>query len=294
MLGRAGVPLLVSAGHDVTGLARNDDDRTWLDDVGARPISVDLFDLDSLGRAVTGIDTIIHYATAIPPQSRMTKRESWNHNDQLRDTATGLLVDAAIAAGIERFIQQSVTFIYAGGGSDWLDENSAVSPPWDVLDSAIAAEGHITRFREAGGTGVVLRLSRLYGPGSASDEYIEAVAAGKVPIVGNGDNYVSSIHVDDASTALVSALTAPGGTYNVTDDIPVTSAEYTRQLAEALGARPPRRIPGWFGRLALGKASRLLTTSQRVSHDRYSRVTGWTPAIPSVREGWRRIVGSTG
>jgi nucleoside-diphosphate-sugar epimerase len=290
VLGRAGVPLLVGAGHDVTGVSRSETNAAWLERAGARPLSIDLFDPGSMANATVDIDTVVHFATAIPRQSAMPKRESWNTNDRLRDTSTGLLVDAAIAAGVRRFIQQSVTFAYADGEEEWLDEDSPLSPPWDVLDSALAAESHVTRFRQTGGVGVVLRLSRLYGPGPASSEYIESVANRKVPVVGRGRNYVSSIHVDDASAALLLALSAPGGTYNITDDEPVTSAEYVGVLAELLGAPRPRRIPGWLGKIVLGKVSGLLTTSQRVSNDRFAGATGWAPQFPSVREGWRHII----
>jgi nucleoside-diphosphate-sugar epimerase len=292
VLGRASLPLLVSAGHDVTGLSRNEDQSAWLVQVGARPLSGDLFDADSVWKAVAGVDTVVHYATAIPDQTAMAKRESWEMNDRLRDQATGLLVDAAIARGVRRFIQESVTFVYADGGDGWLEEDSALSPPWDVIDSALIAEGHVARFTETGGTGIVLRLSRVYGPGAASSDYIASVADGRVPIVGKGLNYVSSIHVDDAASALLSALTAPDGVYNVTDDEPVTSAEYLDVLVDLLDAPTPRRIPTWVARVALGGASRLLTTSQRVSNHRFATATGWAPKLSSVREGWGRIIAS--
>ncbi|MGD2042188.1 MAG: DUF1731 domain-containing protein [Acidimicrobiia bacterium] len=292
VLGRAGVPALIAAGHDVTGIARTDSDRAWLEEVGARPLPLDLFDRNAVGDAMGAADTVIHYATAIPAQSAMPKRKSWEMNDRLRATATGLLVDAAIATGVERFIQQSVTLVYADGGDTWLDEDSPVSPPWEVIDSALTAEDHLARFAESGGTAVVLRLARLYGPGPASSEYVAAVAHRKLPIVGTGRNYVSSIHVEDATTALAAALSAPGGTYNMADDEPMTSADYTGVLAQLLGAPAPRRMPDWVARIALGKAAQLLTTSQRVSNQRFRRATGWAPTYSSARAGWHHIVSS--
>ncbi len=112
-------------------------------------------------------------------------------------------------------------------------------------------------------------------------------------MVGAGDNYVSSIHVADVASALAAAMTAPDGTYNVGDDEPVTSAVYTDTLADLLDAPRPRRIPRLVARLAVGKAVTLLTTSQRVSNRRFSEATGWKPAFPSVREGWRNVVDSS-
>ncbi len=290
VLGRAAVPLLVADGHDVIAISRSPEEAVWLEETGARPEPIDLFDPSAIDRGVAGVDTVVHFATAIPPMSKMTKRRSWETNDRLRSRATGILVDAAIANDVPRFVQQSVTFAYHDGGDTWLDEDSRLAPGWDVLDSALDAEAHVDRFREADGTGVTLRLSRLYGPGKASADFVAGVADRKVPVVGTGDNYVSSIHVADVASALAAAMTAPDGTYNVTDDEPVTSAVYTDTLAELLDAPRPRRMPGLVARLAVGKAVTLLTTSQRVSNRRFREATGWKPVFPSVREGWRNVV----
>jgi nucleoside-diphosphate-sugar epimerase len=290
VLGRATVPGLNNAGHTVAAVSRSDEDHRWLEQHGAQPVAVDLFDPTSVDHGVAGCDTVIHFATAIPPMAKFSKRVAWSTNDRLRSEATRLLVDAALAGGISRFIQQSITLPYADGGDRWLDENSPVDPAWDVLRSALDAEAQVERFRQGGGAGVTLRLSRLYGPGKASQEYVEGVRNRKVPVVGQGDNYVSSIHVDDAASALAAALTAPDGVYNVTDDDPVTAAEYAGSLADLLGVSRPRRIPHLVARLALGEAATLLTTSQRVSNSRLRSTTGWAPKFPSVVDGWRDVV----
>lgn len=292
VLGQASVPLLVADGHDVTGVARSSADPDRLAEAGARSIEADLFDAESVHQAMSGIDTVIHFATSIPPQSAMSKRSSWETNDRLRSTATELLVDAAIANGVERFIQQSVAFAYADGGDDWLDESSKIDPVWDVLESALVAESHVGRFRASGGTGVVLRLARLYGPGSASREFLEAVRNRSMPIVGGGDNYLSSIHSHDAATALAAAISAPDGTYNVADDGPMRSADNLTTLAAALSAPTPRRVPTWLARFAMGKATGMLTVSHRVSNRAFKSATGWQPAFPTAVEGWEQVVRS--
>jgi nucleoside-diphosphate-sugar epimerase len=289
-LGRAAVPGLTRANHTVAAVSRTEEDRHWLERNGARPLEVDLFDPSSIEQAVVGCDTVIHFATAIPPMAKFSKRAAWSTNDRLRSEATRLLVDTALAGGVSRFIQQSITLPYADGGDKWLDEDSPIDPAWDVLQSALDAEAQVERFRRGGGVGVTLRLSRLYGPGEASQEYVEGIRNRKVPVVGQGDNYVSSIHVDDAASALAAALTAPDGVYNVTDDEPVTAAEYAGTLADLLGVTRPRRIPRLVARLALGEAATLLTTSHRVSNSRLRSTTGWAPKFPSVSDGWRDVV----
>lgn len=248
-VGRVAVPLLVSAGHEVTAVSRSDEGQDWLQRVGARPAEIDLFDENEVDTATRSIDTVVHFATKIPPLAQMVEVEPWAMNDDLRDRVTGMLVDAAHANGVGRFIQQSITSFYADGGSEWLDESAPLDTSFTPLASAVEAERHVERFRNGGGAGISLRLARFYGPGEGSREYVEAMRMREIPIVGQGANYVSSLHIDDAATALAAAMDVPDGTYNVGDDEPVPSVVYIDTLAELLSApKPsvsPARLSGW-------------------------------------------------
>lgn len=290
VLGREAVPRLVAHGHDVRAVARAQEGRAWLEEIGARPVGIDLFDPAEVMPAVEGVDTLIHFATAIPSQAQMPKREAWAVNDRLRSEATRLLVDAALVAGVARFVQQSITFVYADGGGEWIDESSPVQPVSTILDSALDAEGHVERFRRGGGTGVTLRLSRLYGPGKVSGELIDGVRAQEVPVLGDGSNMVSSLHIEDAAKALTSALLVDDGTYNVSDEEPVTAAESMDTLARLLDAPVPRRVSNRRARIGPGRSTASLTVSQRVSNARFREASGWVPRLPSVREGWAEVV----
>ena len=137
VIGHQTIPELGKAGHQVTAVARNPDDHDWLRRHGARPVEVDLFDQLAVSAAVDGHDVVVHMATSIPPQDKMSKRKAWTMNDRLRAVATSILVDAALALEVEACVQQSVTFVYADGGDQWLDEDSPVDTVWDVLDSAV-------------------------------------------------------------------------------------------------------------------------------------------------------------
>jgi nucleoside-diphosphate-sugar epimerase len=278
VLGSAAVPLLVEAGHEVKGLGRRD---------------LDLFDPAAVAEAVDGFDAVFHFATALPQADEMTEREAWRTNDRLRSEATANLVDAAIAAGVSVFVQESVTFSYADDGERWLDEDATLDSPWEVIDSALNAEEHVARFTAHGGRGIVLRLGRLYGPGRVSAAYLEMVAARKLPILGKGDNYVSHVHIHDAGTAIAAAVDAPAGIYNVVENEPVTVAEEMEVLTDALEVPRPRRVPVWLARRIVGPAVGLLAVSQRVSNRRFRDTTGWAPAYPSVREGWPQVVAAS-
>jgi nucleoside-diphosphate-sugar epimerase len=290
VVGTVAIPLLVEAGHDVAAPSRSDAGREWLSRVGARPMTIDLLDESAVEKALHDIDVVIHFATSIPTLANMVKPGSWGANDALRDQATGILVDAALARGVARFIQQSITFFYADGGSEWLDESAPIDLSFQPLASALAAEGHVDRFRQGGGTGISLRLARLYGPGETSREYVDAIRRRDIPVVGRGANYVSSLQIEDAAAAVVTAMTAPDGVYNVSDDDPVQSALYIDTLADVLSAPRPRRLPRSAVKLALGRSSGLLVSSQRVSNLKFRESTGWAPRYPSVLEGWTTVL----
>lgn len=106
--------------------------------------------------------------------------------------------------------------------------------------------------------------------------------------MGPSEAYWPSIHLDDAAAAVVSALRAPAGTYNVVDDDPVQVAEFYQALASAFGFKAPRFTMKAIAKLA-GSKTDLYQRSQRVSNARFKAASGWAPRFPSVREGWRQV-----
>ncbi|MPY86263.1 MAG: NAD(P)-dependent oxidoreductase, partial [Actinophytocola sp.] len=92
-------------------------------------------------------------------------------------------------------------------------------------------------------------------------------------------------HMTDAATAVVAALDAPAGTFNVVDDEPMTRRDYAAALASAAGTRMWLRVPGRAA-LLFGHRATSLTRSLRVSNARFRAATGWAPGHPSAREGW--------
>jgi nucleoside-diphosphate-sugar epimerase len=99
--------------------------------------------------------------------------------------------------------------------------------------------------------------------------------------------------VDDVAGAfVVTAESGRGGLWHVTDDQPVASGEYLRNLAQRIGAVEPRRVPRWIARIVAGKmAVDFMTSSTRTSNARFRRDFNWTPRYPSYREALDQIVG---
>lgn len=291
-IGRPTLPLLVAAGHDVTAVARSAEKRAQVDAAGAASVEVDLFDPGAVERAVDGHDAVVNLATNIPPVTRATRASAWEVNDRLRREASRNLVDAALEGGASRIVQESITFSYPDSGDRWIDAESATPAPSAVVASALEAEANVERFTAAGRAGVVLRFGTFYGPGlHHTTTFLRWARRGVVYSGGDPDGYMSSIHVDDAAAAVVAALDAPPGVYDVVDDEPVTRREHAAILAQAAGRSRYVVAPGRLARVG-GRTIEAILRSQRVSNRRFREATGWQPRWRSVREGLPAVAAS--
>jgi nucleoside-diphosphate-sugar epimerase len=285
VLGRRAVARLVVAGHEVTGVARSDEKAELLRALGATPVAVDLFDATAVKGAVDGHDVVANLATHIPSLSKAALPGAWSENDRLRGQASEHLVDGALATGASRYIQESISFMYADAGDRWIDEDGDLDQV-SVVRSTLAAEGQARRFTEAGGAGVVLRFGQFYAPEAVHTVAMAKAARRRIaPALGPKDSYLTTIAADDAATAVVASLAAPAGVYNVTDDDPMTRRAFAEAVARALGTKPPRTLPQVLGKLG-GEKGRFYMRSQRVSNRRFKEATGWAPAHPRAAEGW--------
>lgn len=289
VIGRRLIPLLIQGGHTVTATARSPEKSAWLDRLGARPVHIGLFDAPAVRSAVVEHDVVINLATHIPPASRAFMPGAWRENDRIRREASRILVDAAISAGVSRFIQESFAGIYPDRGDEWIDEATPVQPA-KYVRSMLDAEHQANRFARENGTGIILRFALLYGPDSShTRDTIAYVQKGKAPTFGRGDAYTSSISTDDAAAAVAAALTIPAGAYNVVDDRPVTKQVYFDSLAATLGVRKPWFAPPWVARL-FGSLGETIARSHRLSNAKLKGASSWTPRHPSVVEGWPTVV----
>lgn len=285
VIGRRVVPLLVEAGHQVTAVGRSPEKLAALAKVGAEPATLDLFDARGVRRALEGHDAVINLATHMPPSmARMMLPGAWRENDHVRREGSAILVDAAIDAGVGRFIQESFAPAYPDRGEAWIDETTLLAPVRynrTILD----AEASAARFAASRDAGVIVRFAAFYGPDAFTvRESADMVRRGWSPLPGSPDAFISSISHDDAAAAVVAVLDAPSGIYNVSDDEPVTRRVYATVIADAIGVPTPRPLPGWATRL-MGSKGELASRSQRISNHKLRTGTKWWPRFRSVREG---------
>src|SRR5215207_7290203 len=167
VLGRATIPQLLASGYTVRALSRSAANDDAIRALGAEPVHGDLFDPESLSRALAGADAVLHLATRIPPSSDMRRRSAWVENDRIRAVGSKNLVDAALAAGAHVFVYPSFAFVYPDGGDSWIEAASTPVDPIEILHSTIAAEREVARFAASDDPserrGISLRLGFLYG-----------------------------------------------------------------------------------------------------------------------------------
>jgi nucleoside-diphosphate-sugar epimerase len=294
------VPLLVNAGHTVTGTTRDPAKADRIRAAGASPVVVDALRSGDLLAAVQQAEpeVIIHQLTAIPSQIDL---KHWDRTfaatNRLRIAATDTLVTAARAVGSRRVIAQSYAgWPYARTGS-WVKTEtdpliSAAEPESrETLQAILHLESAVLGQR--GIEGVVLRYGSFYGPGTSlgpDGSFPEDIRRRRVPIVGRGTGYWSFLHIDDAAAATLAAVEGgEPGVYNVTDDEPAPVSEWLPFLAQTLGAPPPRRIPAWLAKFAIGSYGVAMMTEIRgASNLKAKTVLGWKLRWPTWRQGFRR------
>jgi nucleoside-diphosphate-sugar epimerase len=303
-LGAQLVPQLVADGHQVVAMTKTPAKQHALRAMGACPVVADALDPHAVAAAVGEAEpeVIVHQLTAlsVPMGLRDARRPDRFRGailtNRLRTEATDHLLAAGRAVGARRFVAQSFTaFRWARTRGPALTE----ADPFDANPPASmkAAQEALVHLEQAvttidWGDGLVLRYGGFYGPGTGISSAPDAVMAAAIrkrrfPIIGDGGGVWSHVHIEDAATATVAAIErgAPG-IYNIVDDEPATVREWLPELARALGAKPPRRIPRWLGRLVAGEAMTLMMTDVRgASNAKAKRELSWKPRYSSWRQG---------
>lgn len=292
VLGRAALGRLVEAGHRVRATARGDEKAAIVRGSGAEPVDVDLYDLSAVRQAIRGSEVLIRLTTKIGSISGMRSAHAWEETNRLRTVGAHILVDAAIAEGLQAYVHESVIFVYRDGGSHWLSEDAATDDGGTaILAAALQGEQEAARFSGGGGRGIVLRFAGLYGADAPSSRETVAMAGKRLLArIGPGSNYFSSIYLPDAGRAIAASVSLPSGAYNVCDDEPLPFCEYLDAVIAATGAAKPLRLPAFFGAWLFGDVWKYLSRSLRVSNAKLKALGGWQPEVASSREGWPLVV----
>ncbi len=260
LIGSALVPHLVATGHEVVRVVRGVTNGT---DIGWSPADRRLDP-----GAFDGVDAVVHLAGAGIGDHRWTddyKRQVL----ESRTVGTSLVAEAIASAtdGPGVLLSGSAIGFYGARGDEELDETSAVGTGF--LADVCAQWEAATAPAEAAGTRVVhLRTGIvLSAKGGALKKQLPLFKLGLGGKMGSGNQWQSWVSIDDEVAAITHLLTSTtSGAVNITAPAPVTNAEFTDALGDALGRPTFLPIPKFGPKLLLGSelADNLLFSGQRV------------------------------
>jgi nucleoside-diphosphate-sugar epimerase len=290
---------------EVTALVRRPSLTERLRTSGAILVEGDLSDPDALGRLVDGADAVVHvaavYRTAGHP-------DSYYREVNVRGTAR--LLEAALAAGVRRFVHTSTVGVHGHVADPPADETAPIAPG-DIYQATKAeAEALALEFHRTRGLGVaVVRPGAIYGPGETRLlKLFRAIARGRYAIVGDGRSFYHPVYIDDLVQGFLLALDrdeAAGESFLICGPEYVTQRELAALIARHTGGRVlPFHIPArpvqWAGGLVEGLCVPLgidpplhrrrvdfWTKSRAFSIDKARRVLGYDPKVP-LEEGIAR------
>ena len=293
--------MLISAGHEVTGITRSDENAAWLRKIGAKSVICDALDRPALIDAVVKCEpnAIINQLTEIPKELDPKRvREQFYRTNRLRTEATQTLIEAAESVEAVRFVNQSVCFFYRPVREELAVEEELlfVDAPKEYKDIIIAVNKmeHIVQDAVTVNP-VVLRYGFFYGPGTTyapGTPFAREVLARRMPVLGRGKGVFSFVHVADAANAVLRALdTTVAGCFNIVDDEPAQVREWLPYYASLLGAKRPWRIPTFIGKWLAGEYATTMMTRQRgATNEKAKRELEWAPTIPDWRDGFRQML----
>jgi nucleoside-diphosphate-sugar epimerase len=296
-IGKQLVPRLRADGHEVTAISRGAARSAEISALGATPLLADALDPEQVAQAVAEAEpeAIVHELTALAGSLDLRHFDrDFELTNRLRTEATDHLLSAGRAAGVRRFVAQSFAgWPYARIGGPVKTEDDPLDPePVEQMKRALAAIRHLEEAVTGAEwtEGIVLRYGGLYGPGTSlapGGEHRELIRKRGFPVVGDGAGVWSFVHVADAADATARALTqGERGIYNVVDDEPAPVSEWLPAVAAGLGAKKPRRVPRWLGRLLAGEVAVVMMTEVRgASNEKAKRELDWQPTHPSWRQG---------
>ena len=292
--GDVGLPVvrrLLERGHDVVAMSRSASRAAPLRDLGVRHVAASALDRDAVRRAVGDADPqgIVDLLTALPRNGPL-RASHLEPTNELRRVGSANLVDAAREAGIGRLVAESIAFVYGYSGPTPATESDPPAPEGTISasygPSIAAAIEKERRVVEAGG--IALRFGLFYGPDVGSTRFtIRMLRRRMLGLPGGGRGVLPLIHVDDAATAVATALDSEErGVFNVADDEAATWRAFTQELSRRMELPRPYGIPAWLARpFAPYPAMFLGRALLRVSSEKAKRAFGWAPAFPTYREG---------
>lgn len=250
-IGRPLIGGLLAKGHTVVALTRSTERASSLLKQGVEPVIADVLDPDATKAAVGRVrpEVVIEQLTSLPKTyTRESLKASSANNNRLRLAGGANVFAAAQAAGVRRYLRQSIAF-WAMPGRGLADETTPLAyeaSPYVSEDARVITELEAQLLGSSDMEGIALRYGFFYGPGTwfhPDGDVARQVREQQFPIVGNGEGVWSWLHIEDAAMATVAAAEkGKPGVYLVANDRPLPVRQWLPAFAQWLKAPPPASV----------------------------------------------------
>ena len=250
-IGRPIIAELLAKGHTVVALTRSEGQAQALVERGIEPAIADVFDSAAVKAVLSRAqpEVVIEQLTALPRNytaEAMSAAAPLNTRIRLEGGANVLA--AAQAAGVRRYVRQSIAF-WAIPGPGLADEETPLAidaSPGVAADARVITELEHPLLDNPNVEGIVTRYGFFYGPGTwfnPDGDVARQVRQQQFPIVGNGEGVWSWLHIEDAAIATVAAAERGNpGIYLIANDQPLAVRDWLPAFAQWLNAPPPPQI----------------------------------------------------
>lgn len=235
--GAALVARLCRDGHEVVALDVQDGiRRDELEELDAEVVLGSVTDAELVRRCVEGADAVMHVAAAF--------REldvSEEHYDRVNVEGTRIVLDAAIAEGVPRFVYCSTCGVHGNVEDPPAGEDAPIAPADYYQRSKYEGEPLVREAHERGDIrAVVLRPAAIYGPGDPGRFLMlfRWADRGWFPMFGHGRTFYHPLYIDNLVDAFVACLDRErltGRPYLIADDRYLPIEELVRAVGRAIG-----------------------------------------------------------
>jgi nucleoside-diphosphate-sugar epimerase len=284
--GTIGIPLvraLIADGHAVTAMTRSSSKQDELNRMGASVLVADALNRDAVIAAVRAAKPthVIHQLTALP-RSGPRRSSDVNATNRLRIDGTRHLLEAAIHAGVRRFVAGSFALL--------APRDPMIAQSKDPAAAAVASMEKQVLETTANGfiEGIILRYGMFYGLDVPSNiAMIDMVRKRRLPVVRKDASQLPFIHLEDAVSATLRALefATAGSIYEIVDDHAFCFSEIVEIIAELSNSAKPFKVPAWLPRIVSPYLTRMTSIRLPLSNAKAKSELDWRPKYKTMREG---------